>query len=62
MITKPDYACLDDASSAKVIEYPKPDNNITFDRLSSVFMSNTNHEEDQPCHLTLRDDSIPHYR
>ena len=57
--TKPDYACLDEAASAKVIEYPKPDNSITFDRLSSVFLSNTNHEEDQPCHLTLKDNSIP---
>jgi hypothetical protein len=38
----------------KAIEYPKPDNTITFDRLSSVFLSNTNHEEDQPCHLTLK--------
>ena len=49
--SKPDYACLEEASTAKVINYPKPDNQITFDRLSSVFMSNTNHEEDQPCHL-----------
>ena len=57
--TKPDHACLDEAASAQVIEYPKPDNKITFDRLSSVFLSNTNHEEDQPCHLTLKDSSIP---
>ena len=56
---KPDHACLEEASSAKVIEYPKPDNTITFDRLSSVFLSNTNHEEDQPCHLTLKDSSVP---
>jgi electron-transferring-flavoprotein dehydrogenase len=41
------------------IDYPKPDNKLTFDRLSSVFLSNTNHEEDQPCHLTLGDPSIP---
>ena len=39
--------------------YPKPDGMLTFDRLSSVFVSNTNHEEDQPAHLTLKDDSIP---
>jgi len=57
--TKPDYACLEDAASSKKIDYPKPDNRITFDRLSSVFLSNTNHEEDQPCHLTLLDPSIP---
>ncbi|GIR83000.1 MAG: hypothetical protein CM15mP84_07480 [Cellvibrionales bacterium] len=57
--SKPDHACLDEAAVAKPIIYPKPDNQITFDRLSSVFLSNTNHEEDQPCHLTLRDQSIP---
>ena len=56
---KPDYACLEEAATAKTIAYKKPDNKITFDRLSSVFLSNTNHEEDQPCHLTLRDASIP---
>ena len=39
--------------------YPKPDNVISFDRLSSVFISNTNHEEDQPCHLLLSDPAIP---
>ena len=39
--------------------YPKPDGVLTFDRLSSVFLSNTNHEEDQPCHLKLRDASAP---
>jgi electron-transferring-flavoprotein dehydrogenase len=43
----------------KPIEYPKPDGVLTFDRLSSVFLSNTNHEEDQPVHLTLRDPNIP---
>ena len=42
-----------------VIEYPKPDGKISFDKLSSVFLSNTYHEEDQPCHLTLKDSSIP---
>ncbi|MGN6271416.1 MAG: electron transfer flavoprotein-ubiquinone oxidoreductase [Sphingomonas sp.] len=41
------------------IDYPKPDGVLTFDRLSSVFVSNTNHEEDQPCHLTLKDPAIP---
>lgn len=41
------------------IRYPKPDGVISFDRLSSVFLSNTNHEEDQPCHLTLKDEAIP---
>ncbi len=56
---KPDYETLIDASKAKMIKYPRPDNKITFDRLSSVFLSNTNHEEDQPCHLVLKDSSIP---
>lgn len=56
---KPDHACLKPAAEAKPIDYPKPDNVITFDRLSSVFLSNTNHEEDQPCHLQLIDASVP---
>ena len=56
---KPDHACLKPAAEAKKIDYPKPDNVLTFDRLSSVFLSNTNHEEDQPCHLQLLDTSIP---
>ncbi len=56
---KPDYACLKKASEAAKITYPKPDNTLTFDRLSSVFLSNTNHEEDQPCHLTLVNPDIP---
>ena len=56
---KPDHACLKPAAEAKPIDYPKPDNVITFDRLSSVFLSNTNHEEDQPCHLQLIDSSVP---
>ena len=55
----PDHACLKPAAQAKKIDYPKPDNVLTFDRLSSVFLSNTNHEEDQPCHLQLMDKSIP---
>ena len=57
--TTPDYAALKPASECKKIDYPKPDNVISFDRLSSVFLSNTNHEEDQPCHLTLADADIP---
>jgi len=57
--TKPDYATLKPASECKVIQYGKPDNRITFDRLTSVFLSNTNHEEDQPCHLTLIDAATP---
>lgn len=57
--SKPDYACLKKADEAPKIAYPKPDNKITFDRLSSVFLSNTNHEEDQPCHLTLANPDIP---
>ena len=55
----PDYACLKKASESKKIDYPKPDGVVSFDKLSSVFLSNTNHEEDQPCHLTLKDASIP---
>ena len=56
---KADHAQLKAADQCKKIEYPKPDGSLTFDRLSSVFLSNTNHEEDQPCHLTLKDASIP---
>ena len=55
----PDHESLKPASQCKEIEYPKPDGVLTFDRLSSVFLSNTNHEEDQPCHLTLKDDTVP---
>ncbi len=55
----PDHESLVKASDAKVIDYPKPDGKLTFDRLSSVFLSSTNHEEDQPSHLILKDDSIP---
>ncbi len=57
--SKPDHAALKPADSMPVIDYPKPDGVISFDKLSSVFLSNTNHEEDQPCHLTLKDASIP---
>ena len=55
----PDYATMKPAQECRKPDYPKPDNKITFDRLSSVFLSNTNHEEDQPCHLTLIDPNIP---
>ncbi len=54
-----DHETLRPASECQPIEYPKPDGELTFDRLSSVFLSNTNHEEEQPCHLTLKDDSVP---
>lgn len=56
---KPDYAAMKPAAECKKIDYPKPDNKISFDKLSSVFLSNTNHEEDQPCHLTLIDPDVP---
>ncbi len=56
---KPDYACLKPAAACAKIDYPKPDGKLSFDKLSSVFLSNTNHEEDQPCHLKLADASIP---
>ena len=56
---KPDWATLRPAAQCRPIAYPKPDNRLTFDRLSSVFLSNTNHEEDQPVHLVLKDPSIP---
>ena len=55
----PDYACTKKSSECKKIDYPKPDGIVSFDKLSSVFLSNTNHEEDQPCHLQLKDPSIP---
>ncbi|WP_416400242.1 4Fe-4S dicluster domain-containing protein [Alicycliphilus denitrificans] len=56
---KPDHAYLKPAAECKPIDYPKPDGKLTFDRLSSVFISNTNHEENQPAHLTLKDASVP---
>jgi electron-transferring-flavoprotein dehydrogenase len=56
---KPDNETLKPAAECEKIVYPKPDGKISFDKLSSVFISNTNHEEDQPIHLTLKDPSIP---
>ena len=56
---KPDHSKLKKASECPKIEYPKPDGVISFDKLSSVFISSTNHEEDQPCHLTLKDPTVP---
>ncbi len=55
----PDHARLLPADQCRQIEYPKPDGQISFDRLSSVFISSTNHEENQPAHLTLRDATVP---
>jgi len=54
-----DHETLRNRNEAQPIAYPKPDGVITFDRLSSVFVSNTNHAEDQPCHLTLKDATVP---
>jgi len=54
-----DHECLRPASEFTPIVYPKPDGKLTFDRLSSVFISNTNHAEDQPVHLTLKNPSVP---
>jgi electron-transferring-flavoprotein dehydrogenase len=56
---KPDYAALEKARKHKPIVYPRPDGVLTFDKPSSVYLSNTNHEEDQPAHLKLIDASIP---
>ncbi|MFQ5955179.1 MAG: electron transfer flavoprotein-ubiquinone oxidoreductase [Kiloniellales bacterium] len=55
----PDHERLKPASECPRIDYPKPDGAITFDKLSSVFVSNTNHEEDQPVHLQLKDPAVP---
>jgi electron-transferring-flavoprotein dehydrogenase len=55
----PDHAKLKPAAECRQIAYPKPDGKLSFDRLSSVFVSNTNHEENQPAHLTLKDASVP---
>ena len=54
-----DHKALKKAADAPKIEYPKPDGEVSFDRLSSVFISNTNHEENQPAHLTLEDENVP---
>lgn len=56
---KPDHAALKKAAECQPIDYPKPDGEVAFDKLSSVFLSATNHEEDQPAHLTLKDASVP---
>jgi electron-transferring-flavoprotein dehydrogenase len=56
---KPDHTRLKRKEAVRQIDYPKPDGVLSFDRLSSVFISNTNHEEDQPVHLTLKDADIP---
>lgn len=56
---KPDYAQLKPASASTKITYPKPDGKLSFDKASSVFLSNTNHEESQPCHLRLRNSEVP---
>jgi electron-transferring-flavoprotein dehydrogenase len=55
----PDHETLKSAAESKQINYPKPDGKLTFNKLDSVFLSNTNHEEDQPCHLTLKDPDVP---
>jgi electron-transferring-flavoprotein dehydrogenase len=57
--TTPDYAHMKPAAECRKIDYPKPDGKLSFDKLSSVFLSNTNHEEEQPCHLRLTDPGIP---
>jgi electron-transferring-flavoprotein dehydrogenase len=54
-----DHEKLKPASQCERIEYPKPDGTLTFDRLSSVYLANTNHEENQPAHLTLKDAAVP---
>lgn len=51
--------CISPAGQSKKIVYPKPDGKLTFDKMSSVFISNTNHAEDQPIHLTLKNASVP---
>jgi electron-transferring-flavoprotein dehydrogenase len=54
-----DHSSLKPAAQCRKIDYPKPDGELSFDKLSSVFISNTNHEEDQPVHLRLKDDAVP---
>ena len=58
-LKQPDYASYKQAAESSPIDYPKPDGEITFDRLSSVFLSSTNHEEDQPSHIKLNNPEIP---
>ncbi|MCP4273579.1 MAG: electron transfer flavoprotein-ubiquinone oxidoreductase [Gammaproteobacteria bacterium] len=58
-VPKPDHLTLKKAADCIKIDYPKPDGKLTFDRLSSVYISNTNHEEDQPVHLQLKEASVP---
>ena len=57
---KPDYACLEPAAKHQKIDYPKPDGKLTFDKVTSVYLSNTNHEEDQPVHLQVKDPELQH--
>ena len=57
--SQPDYAQMKPADECKKIDYPKPDGELSFDKLSSVFLSSTNHEEDQPVHLKLADENVP---
>ena len=54
-----DHTALEPKDGFAPIDYPKPDGKLTFDRLSSVYISNTNHDDNQPCHLTLKDASVP---
>jgi electron-transferring-flavoprotein dehydrogenase len=56
---KPDHAYLKPAAECQPIDYPKPDGKLSFDRLSSLYLSNVNHEENQPAHLTLKDAGVP---
>ena len=56
---QPDHESLKPAADCEALQYPKPDGVLSFDKLSSVFISNANHEEDQPCHLTLKDEAVP---
>lgn len=55
----PDFAKMNRASESTKINYPKPDNKLSFDKLSSVYLANTHHDEDQPCHLQLKDNAVP---
>lgn len=59
LISGPDNAKLKPAKECKVIDYPRPDGVVSFDLLTSVALTGTNHDHDQPAHLTLMDDSVP---